>query len=57
MVGAGLLALTVIKLMLVDLANHGGMERVIAFIVVGVMLLIIGYFAPIPPTAEHKNEA
>lgn len=57
MAGAGLLALTVIKLVLVDLANHGGMERVIAFIVVGIMLLIIGYFAPMPPTMGHKNEA
>ncbi len=56
MAGAGLLALTVIKLVLIDLANHGGMERVIAFIVVGVMLLIIGYFAPIPPTVEQQNE-
>lgn len=57
MVGAALLALTVVKLVLIDLANHGGMERVIAFIVVGVMLLIIGYFAPIPPSTGDQHEA
>jgi uncharacterized membrane protein len=55
MVGAGLLALTVAKLFLVDLSNAGGSERIIAFIVVGVLMLIVGYVAPLPPSAGLKT--
>ena len=56
MVGAGLLGLTVVKLIFIDLANRGGFERIIAFISVGVMMLLIGYLAPLPPASEHKME-
>ncbi|MDB5966543.1 MAG: hypothetical protein JWQ72_3043, partial [Polaromonas sp.] len=49
LVGAGLLGLTVVKLLLVDLSNVGGAERIITFIVVGVLMLVVGYFAPLPP--------
>jgi uncharacterized membrane protein len=55
MVGAGLLALTVAKLFLVDLSNAGGSERIIAFIVVGVLMLIVGYVAPLPPNSNSKT--
>ena len=50
--GAALLGLTVAKLFLVDLSNRGGSERIVAFIAVGVMMLVVGYFAPIPPAAK-----
>jgi uncharacterized membrane protein len=49
--GAALLGLTVIKLFLVDLSNRGGSERIVAFIAVGALMLVVGYFAPIPPAA------
>jgi uncharacterized membrane protein len=55
MIGAGLLALTVAKLFLVDLSNAGGTERIVAFIVVGVLMLIVGYLAPLPPAASTKS--
>jgi uncharacterized membrane protein len=55
MVGAGLLALTLAKLFLIDLSNRGGSERIVAFIVVGVLMLVVGYFAPIPPAAAAPN--
>jgi uncharacterized membrane protein len=48
-VGAGLVGLTVAKLFLIDLSNRGGSERIVAFIAVGILLLVVGYFAPIPP--------
>ena len=38
-----------ISLFLVELGNSGGVARVVSFIVVGLLLLVIGYFAPIPP--------
>jgi uncharacterized membrane protein len=52
--GAGLMAVVVIKLFLVDLAKVGGIERIVSFIAVGVLMLVIGYFAPLPP---KKTEA
>jgi len=55
MAGAALLGLTVAKLVLVDLSNRGGSERIIAFIVVGVLMLVVGYFAPIPPPAPDMD--
>lgn len=52
--GAGLLALVVAKLLLVDLANAGGGERIVTFIAVGVLMLVVGYFAPLPPAAPAR---
>jgi uncharacterized membrane protein len=47
--GAGLMAVVVVKLFLVDLAKVGGVERIVLFIAVGVLMLVIGYFSPLPP--------
>lgn len=47
--GAALVAIVVAKLFLVELTNTGGLPRIISFIGVGVLLLITGYFAPLPP--------
>jgi uncharacterized membrane protein len=47
--GAGLLGLTVVKLLLVDLNAAGGGARIVAFIGVGVLMLAVGYLAPLPP--------
>ena len=49
MAGAGLLGLTVLKLFVIDLSNRGGSERIVVFIAVGVLMLVVGYFAPVPP--------
>jgi uncharacterized membrane protein len=46
--GAALLAIVVAKLFVVDLSRVGGIERIVSFIGVGVLLLAIGYFAPVP---------
>ena len=47
--GALLLALVVVKLFAVDLSQVGGTERIVSFIGVGLLLLLIGYLAPVPP--------
>lgn len=49
LVGAGLLVAVVGKLFLIDLAGHGTIERIVSFVVVGLLLLVIGWFAPVPP--------
>ncbi len=51
MVGAGLMIVVVAKLFLVDLSNVGTVARIASFISVGVLLLVTGYFAPLPPKA------
>jgi uncharacterized membrane protein len=53
--GAVLLAVVVAKLFLVDLSRIGGIERIVSFIGVGLLLLLIGYLAPVPP--RRKEEA
>lgn len=47
--GAGLLAVVVGKLFLIDLAGHGTVARIVSFVAVGLLLLVIGWFAPVPP--------
>jgi uncharacterized membrane protein len=54
--GAALLGLIVVKLLLVDLANSGGGERIVAFIGVGLLMVAVGYFAPLPPADGGKRD-
>jgi uncharacterized membrane protein len=56
MVGAALIGVVVVKLFFVDLGNSGSLERIISFIGVGVLLLVVGYFAPLPPRRETKAQ-
>ncbi|RAQ01587.1 DUF2339 domain-containing protein [Burkholderia cepacia] len=55
-VGAALLALTVVKLFLFDLSHVTGIERIVSFIGIGVLLLLIGYFSPLPPKASAQQD-
>jgi uncharacterized membrane protein len=57
LVGAALLAVVVLKLFLVELADTGGLYRIVSFIVVGLLLLVVGYFAPVPPAKDSKEAA
>ena len=60
MVGATLLAAVVLKLLLVDLSGTGTVTRIVSFIGVGVLMLVIGYVAPLPsksPTKEQSHAA
>jgi len=49
MIGMALMGVVVAKLFLVDLSHVGGIERIVSFIAVGVLMLVIGYFSPVPP--------
>ncbi|CAG2146421.1 hypothetical protein LMG31506_03407 [Cupriavidus yeoncheonensis] len=53
-IGGVLLIVTVAKLFLLDLSFVRGMERIVAFIGIGVLLLLIGYFSPLPPKAKES---
>jgi uncharacterized membrane protein len=52
-VGAALMGLVVAKLFLLDLSQTGSVERIASFIGAGLMLLVMGYFAPLPPVKEE----
>ncbi|WP_341677777.1 DUF2339 domain-containing protein [Niveibacterium sp. SC-1] len=54
--GAVLIAAVVVKLFFVELSDSGGLERIVSFIGVGILLLVVGYFAPLPP-AKVAQEA
>ena len=55
-VGAALLAAVVFKLLLVDLSGTGTVTRIVSFIGVGVLMLVIGYIAPLPANeASHVS--
>jgi uncharacterized membrane protein len=53
-VGAALLALVVGKLFLVDLNDVGTIARIVSFIVVGMLILVVGYVSPLPPRATPE---
>jgi uncharacterized membrane protein len=52
--GAACMALVLAKLFLVDLGNSGTIERIVSFIGTGALLLIVGYFAPVPPRTGRE---
>ena len=54
MVGAGLLAVVIAKLFLVDLSRIGSIERIVSFVGVGLLMLVVGYLSPIPPAETTR---
>jgi uncharacterized membrane protein len=52
LVGAALLGAVVAKLFFVDLSGQGTIERIVSFVGVGLLILLIGYLAPVPPASE-----
>ncbi|CAN5401606.1 DUF2339 domain-containing protein [soil metagenome] len=57
MLGAALLGLVVLKLFFVDLSNAGGVERIVSFVGVGLLMVAIGYLAPYPNQGPAKSAA
>lgn len=51
--GAAMLGVVVLKLFMVDLDNSGSIARVVSFVGVGLLLLLVGYFAPYPKTGQR----
>jgi hypothetical protein len=55
-VGGVLMGVVVLKLFTVDMSGTGTIARIIGFITVGGLLLIVGYFAPVPPKKADLPE-
>ena len=54
LIGAALMGVVVLKLFTIDISNIGGLTRIVSFIGVALLLLVIGYFSPVPPKHEEK---
>ncbi|WP_296277660.1 DUF2339 domain-containing protein [uncultured Acinetobacter sp.] len=53
MIGIAVLALVIAKLIFLDLSHTHTITRIVSFIGSGLVMLVIGYFAPLPPA--HKD--
>jgi len=53
--GAMLLGAVVLKLMVFDLQGSGTVLRIVSFIGVGVLMLVIGYVAPLPGSSRDEK--
>lgn len=57
MVGAALIGVAIAKLFTIDLASTGTVGRIISFLGVGLICLVIGYLAPLPPRTPEQAES
>ncbi len=53
--GCALIGATVLKLFLIDLAKSGTVERIVSFISVGILVIVISWFSPLPPKKEEAE--
>lgn len=56
LLGAGLLGVVALKLLLIDLAQVGTLARIVSFIGVGVLMLIVGFVAPLPNDSKNSEQ-
>ncbi|MRX28048.1 DUF2339 domain-containing protein [Kangiella sp. HZ709] len=54
--GAALLVAILLKLIMFDMADSGTLARILSFLIVGTIMLAIGYFVPLPPEKEREQE-
>ena len=56
MLGIAVLALVIAKLIFLDLSHTHTITRIVSFIGSGLVMLLIGYFAPLPPAQKIVNQ-
>ena len=55
--GASWMGVVVIKLFFIDLASLAALPKAASFIGVGILLLIVGYLAPVPPSQSKAQQS
>ena len=57
--GAAVMGIVIVKMVIVELGNVGTLSRVVSFLGVGLLLLVVGYFAPGPKgrTTDESRDA
>jgi uncharacterized membrane protein len=53
--GAVLMGVVIAKLLLIDREHLHDLAAIVGVLVVGVLLVAVGYFAPAPPRASGEN--
>jgi uncharacterized membrane protein len=54
--GSVLIAVVLVKMFFIDLAASGTVERIVSFMVVGGLLVAMGYFSPIPKSEDEHHQ-
>ena len=54
--GAVVMGLVIVKLFVVELGNVDTLSRVVSFLGVGLLLLVVGYFAPAPRSRQDAGD-
>lgn len=57
LLGIAVLAVVIAKLIFLDLSHTHTLTRIISFIGSGLIMLVIGYFAPLPPAQDKPPES
>ena len=55
MIGIAVLGLVIVKLIFLDLSHTHTITRIVSFIGSGLVMLVIGYFAPLPPAPKDSS--
>ncbi|MDO4878993.1 MAG: DUF2339 domain-containing protein [Neisseria sp.] len=55
--GISLMGITVVKMFIAELGDSGSIARIVSFIAVGLLLLLVGWFAPLPPQGRETPES
>ena len=55
-IGSVLMAAVVLKLFTIDISGIGSLERIVSFIGVALLMLVVGYIAPLPAKKEEVTE-
>ena len=53
--GAAVMGIVIVKLFIVELGNVDTLSRVVSFLGVGLLLLVVGYFAPVPKSRSYES--
>jgi uncharacterized membrane protein len=53
--GATLMGIVVVKLFLFDLSHIGTVPRIVSFLGVGTLMLVLGYYSPLPPATKQTG--
>ena len=55
--GAVVMGIVIVKLFVVEFGNVDTLSRVVSFLGVGLLLLVVGYFAPVPKGRQDEADA
>jgi uncharacterized membrane protein len=53
--GAVLMGVVIVKLFLIDLSHIGTVPRIVSFLGVGTLMLVLGYYSPLPPATKETG--